>query len=438
MTGRGAPPPSSNVLRLYLSAWLPDYMLPSVFVALDELPLTPSGKIDHRRLPDPGHLKLHAGADVAAPRSELELQLVCLWEEVLGRQPVGIHDDFFEIGGHSLLAAVLVSKIKERLGCRLSLAALLQAPTIAQLAARIECGRTVDSSSLLLPIQAAGSQAPFFCVHGYGGDVVGYYKLAHLLGPDQPFYGIQAQGLYDGLEPHADVASMAEAYVQAMRKLQPQGPYYLGGYCDGGVIAYEMARQLYDQGQQVALLAVFEAYAVDRGDAQRQHWRPSVLTSFVCNLPYWMRDNVPHMMRQNADASLPPEGDSSSGGSRTAPHPSRRRRVLDVHGQAIADYRPQPYGGHVTLFRVHAMSLFRSYDPTLGWEGVAGGVTVRMIPGAHYNILEHPHVEGLAAELRSALAESHMASTPVGHRAPLLPASATRKDAPDLQGTRGP
>jgi thioesterase domain-containing protein/acyl carrier protein len=405
VTGQGAPPPPSKVLRAYLGERLPEFMLPSVFVNLDSLPLNPSGKVDRRNLPDPGHLQLHANSGYVAPRSELELQLVSIWEEVLGRRPVGVHDNFFEIGGHSLLTAILVSKIKERLGRELSPAALLKAPTIAEGAAALQCRCTEDPASLLVPIQAAGSQAPFFCVHGFGGDVVGYYDLAHLLGPDQPFYGIQAQGLYDGLEPHADVTSMAEAYVRAVREAQPQGPYYLGGYCDGGVIAYEMARQLHDQGEQVALLAVFEGYAVDRDDAKRQHWRPSVLTSFVRNLPHWMRDNVPLAMR----------------GSAGAPQVAHRSRVLDVHAQAIDDYRPQPYAGHLFLIRVRAMSLFRSHDPTFGWADLAAsGVTVRVIPGAHHTILEHPHVEGLAAALRDALAESRSAHPLVGHRSPPL------------------
>jgi thioesterase domain-containing protein len=301
----------------------------------------------------------------------------------------------------------------------LSLAALLNGPTIAQAAEEIECGCVEHSASLLVPLHAAGSMATFFCVHGFGGDVVGYYKLAHLLGPDQPFYGIQAQGLYDGLEPHADVKSMAEAYVRALREAQPQGPYYLGGYCDGGVIAYEMARHLHDQGQHVALLAVFEGYAVDRDNAKRQHWRPSVLTSFVRNLPHWMRDNVPHVMRNNPRALRPLAGGQAGGGNSSASQPAHRLRILDLHDQAITDYRPQPYAGHLSLFRVRAMSLFRSHDPTLGWEELAaGGVTVHMIPGAHHNILEHPHVEGLAAALRHALAQSRSARPRVSDRSP--------------------
>jgi thioesterase domain-containing protein len=210
---------------------------------------------------------------------------------------------------------------------------------------------------------------------------------------------------------------MAAEYIRFMRSMQPHGPYYLGGYCYGGVVAFEMARQLEQAGERTALLAIFEGYAIGRRATLRKHWRPKVMLSFLRNLPYWLRDNLhpdgpyAHLLpweqvqrlqqlgREPARLDCPLRCPSASGD-----FADRRRQLEAAHDLAMTHYRPGPYAGRLTLFRVQAMSLFRAHDPTMGWgEWAQQGVDVRMTPGTHYNILERPHVAGLAAQLRQCL-----------------------------------
>jgi len=408
ITSRGDAPATPAALRDFLAARLPHYMLPSAVVPLDAFPLTPNGKVDRKRLPRPDQMTAGSSRTYAPPRTPLELQLVQIWEGVLGRQPVGIHDNFFEIGGHSLSAARLFVQIESTLGRRLPLATLFQAPTVAQLAAAMQDDRWTPPWSPLVPIQPLGSRPPFFCVHGYGGDVVGYRDLAQLLGTDQPFYGLQARGLNDAEPPHTDIAGMAADYVRHVRRLQPQGPYYLGGYCYGAVIAHEMARQLEAQGERVNLLAVLEGYAVEREEARRELWRPQAMASFARNLPHWLADQLhpagPYGRRMPW-GSPPPDADVAD--ACLTEFDLSRRRLKLAQDEAMAGYRPGMYGGRVTLFRVQTMSLFRAHDPALGWGKFAGeGVTVRMIDGAHYNFLEQPYVQSLAAQLRASLEDA--------------------------------
>lgn len=413
---------SAAELRQFLAPRLPQYMLPSAVVPLAAFPLTPTGKVDRGRLPHPEHAVVSRSDTYSPPRTALELQLVQMWESVLGQGSIGIHDNFFEIGGHSLSAARLFIQIENQLGRQLPLATLLQAPTIAQLAAVMQDEHWVPHWSSLVPIQPLGSRPPFYCVHGYGGDVVGYRELANLLGTEQPFYGLQARGLNDADEPHRDIIEMAADYVTAIRKLQPEGPYYMGGYCYGGIVAFEMARILAAQGQRVGLVAIMDGYANDKAEMQRQHWRPGVLASFLRNLPIWLRDNLhpngPYADRlpwgnkhapavlnnsQNVLRVTAADADSTVSGE-LLDFGARRAKLMVAHSRAIDQYRPSVYSGRVTLFRVKAMSLFRAHDPLMGWGAYAeDGVDVQMVAGAHYNILEHPNVQQLAAQLRSCI-----------------------------------
>jgi amino acid adenylation domain-containing protein len=422
VTSRAGQPIPIAELRQVLSARLPHYMLPAAIVPLAALPLTPNGKVDRKRLPHPGQWAAGRSAAYAPPRTPLELELAQIWEAVLGQHPISVQDNFFEIGGHSLAAARLFAQIENWTGRRLPLATLFQAPTIAQLAAVMQDNEWTPPWSPMVPIQPLGSKPPFFCVHGFGGDVVGYRDLALLLGPDQPFYGFQARGLNDMDTPHTDVVEMAADYIAYMRRLQPQGPYYLGGYCYGGVVAFEMARQLEAQGERVALLAVLEGYAIERSEALRAYWRPQVIASFLRNLPYWMRDNLqpdgPYaylLAWGKPRQPVPPPARRMWHGLDPGSIPandfaSRRIRLEVAHDLAMDRYQPGSYPGRVTLFRVKAMSLFRAHAPTMGWSRYAEqGVEVRMIGGAHYNILEEPHVASLAAQLRDCLAVAQAA-----------------------------
>ena len=198
-------------------------MVPSSFVVLDSLPLTASGKLNRRALPAPDDSVDRTGTILAAPETPLEKSLTAIWADVLEIKAIGINDNFFDLGGHSLLAVRLFAQIEKKLGKRLPLATLFQAPTVAQLAAVIQKDWTPEWSSLVAinPVEPAGSKPPFFCVHALGGNVLEYRELARHLGDDQPFYGLQSAGLDGKHAPHTRVEDMAAHYIKEMRELQP-------------------------------------------------------------------------------------------------------------------------------------------------------------------------------------------------------------------------
>jgi thioesterase domain-containing protein/acyl carrier protein len=342
-------------------------------------------------------------------------------EDLLEVRSVGRDSHFFELGGHSLLAIRLFARLEQRFGRRLPLATLFRHPTVAGLAAvlRGEENGVVDT---LVPIRDGGTGTPFFCVHGFGGGVLGYAELAGRLGDGQLFYGLQAHGMDGEDEPDMDVATMAARYIEAVRRVQPEGPYRLGGYCYGGVVAYEMARQLQEQGQETEIVAIFEGYAPRRGSRRERIWSsPGLIRQYIRNLPYWWKDFVTlglrgmwartgRVMRMARRRLLRRMGREIPVNLRsiidedTAHIPEIHRRLMEIHVRAMMDYAPAPYAGQVHLFRVAGRSLTRTPDPWNGWGALAeGGVTVHIVAGQHNNILEPPHVDSLAAALQEVL-----------------------------------
>jgi amino acid adenylation domain-containing protein len=249
----------TQVLRHRLREVVPDYMVPAAIVLLEKFPLTANGKVDRSSFPVPSMEPVHDQAQVIEPRNRIELQLAAIWEQVLEITPVGVRDNFFSLGGYSLLALRMFDAIEQTFGTRLPMALLFQAPTIEQLAnvlADEGCGVRWRS---LVAIQPEGSNPPFFAVPGVGGNVLVFARLAKLLGDDQPFYGLQARGLDGKEKPFLRVEDMAAHYIDEIRSIQPQGPYLIGGTCTGGLAAYEIAQQLVAQGEEV-ILAVIESW----------------------------------------------------------------------------------------------------------------------------------------------------------------------------------
>lgn len=254
-------------LREYLRERLPAYMLPAAYVILEALPLTPNGKRDRNALPAPDRASHLAGETFAAPTLMIHYQLLQIWEELLSVDSIGIRDNFFYLGGHSLLAARLINRIEQVFQKKIPLATLFAGPTIEALADALQdeahfspVGETRESKARVpvVTIQAGGSRRPFFFLHGNWDDNSFYcFSLARALGTDQPFY-VLAPYKFDGLTAAPTYQELAAAHVEAMRAVQPEGPYLLGGFCNGGVIAFEMAQQLRAQGQVVDLLALLE------------------------------------------------------------------------------------------------------------------------------------------------------------------------------------
>ena len=250
--GREGKPVKAEELRDFLRQRLPDYMLPAAFVPVDAFPLNPNGKIDLEGLPAPDNGLILTTAH--APETALERQLLTLWQRTLGRKKLGIDDNFFDAGGHSLLAVRLMDRVSKATGQELPVASLFYGPTIRQQAALIAQQGWTPPWRSLVPVQPGGSRPPLFLVPPAASSGMRFAQLARLLGTEQPLYGFDPSGL-DGRSPiHTAVEEMAAHFVQELRHLQPIGPYLIGGMCFGGHVAYEMARQLGDDAPVVLLL----------------------------------------------------------------------------------------------------------------------------------------------------------------------------------------
>jgi amino acid adenylation domain-containing protein len=411
-----------DALRCFLKEKLPDYMVPSTFVILDALPLTPNGKIDRRALPDSDRREWRSSSGYIAPRNLLERQLVVIWEKLLKVKPISVKDDFFELGGHSLLAMRLFVQIEKTFGKTFSLATLFQAPTIEQLASIISQKKAMpngkasaNASSSLVAIQPQGYKPPFFCIHEIGGNIFYYRGLEPYLGNNRPLYGLQAQGLDSKQTPHSCVEEMAAHYIKEIRTLQPEGPYFLGGHSFGGLIAFEMARQLQRQGQQVALLALFDCLiASESKKISLAQWGAIHLQNLNQletseKLVYlWQR------ILLNFNKSFP-------GFSRVylklknrwrSPQALRYQKILENNLQAQNRYIPQPYSGKITLFRAQIRPPKDYYTPSGGWENLAlGGVEMYDIPGDHLSLLlKKSNLKILARQLKVCLDKAQKSS----------------------------
>ena len=370
---------------------LPGYMIPAIFVRLEAMPLTTNGKVDRKALPDPQLRPAASRSDVIHASDEYEKRLIAIWEAMFQTQPVCTHDNFWELGGHSLLAARLMHGIEQVFGKRLPLSVLLQAPTIEGLAAVLRCDGFLPVWSSLVPIQPNGSQLPFFCVHGMGGNVVGFQALARHLGPNQPFYGLQAQGL-DGKHPcHTQIEEMAAHYIREIHTVQPHGPYLIGGLSFGGWVALEMAIQLQNENEAVALVALL---ASNPG-----HLRPlasSMADVFFSPTKHKLTCMLPETVKRAIRTRI---------ALRSVP-----KVLRDVHNacaEAERNYHLRPYGGRITLFQPSTTMLRGSKDPQKAWRAfAAGGLEVYEIAGHHVDIISEPNVHLLAQALTDCLVKA--------------------------------
>ena len=240
---------STREIRGFLAEKLPEYMVPAFLIPLDTLPLTNNGKIDYRALPAVSGIETEVQENYVGARDEVERKLIRIWEELLGVRPIGVKDNFFDLGGHSLLAARLIARVEKNLG-NVSLSQLFQSPTIESLARELRQKKKAKEDSALVLWRNGGSRPPLF-LHG------GSFELSRHLGDDQPCYGIRPHG-QDGRKAPATVEAMAADYLKQIRGVQPQGPYLIGGFSFGGLVAYEMAQQLRQSGQEVALLVLID------------------------------------------------------------------------------------------------------------------------------------------------------------------------------------
>jgi amino acid adenylation domain-containing protein len=430
VTPRGAPIPEARELREFLRQYLPEYMVPSAFAWLDDMPRTSNGKLDRAALPDaPADGRVDA---YAAPRDEIERTLVAEWEELLGRAPIGVHDNFFDLGGHSLLAIRLVYRLRDRFGWHVPLATFLRSASVAELAPLVRAPAERVGWRSLVEIQTAAGSTPLFVVHGLFGDLLSLAEVVSAVGPEQTVFGLRAHGL-DGLEtPLRTVEEMALAYIDELRSVQPHGPYRLLGWSAGGSIAYEIACQLEAAGESVGLLAILD-HPPAGGAAVVAAPLPVRVGRFGAhlwrNLPYWrgvlrnadrwekrelLRDRVragTRALRRLAVRSVGAETivhdiEATHGLEYVQEWPEFRRRVLKTQLEGMTRYRPRPYPGRLLLFRCLRQPLFSAHDPQLGWGPYArGGVEVIEVPGTHRSLLRGANARLVGAILAERLAQ---------------------------------
>ena len=385
---------------------LADYTFPPTRTGSTNLPV---GDSNGRSAPTP-------------PRNEFERKLAGIWEKIFDIRPIGIHDNFFGLGGHSLVAVKLIAAIEKETGRKLRLRTIFKEPTIARLAQAMQDGEQTASASSIIEIQPKGTKPPLFLVHGVGGGMFwGYSNLARELGLDQPVYAFKSRGM-DGLKEFTRIEEMAAQYVADLRQFQPTGPYHLGGYCFGGNVAYEMARQLTAQNQKVALLLLFNCWP-NNSSYTRLTLTPAFFVKAIWNFCLRLEHQIRCGAKKPRDffkwrAAWASKRLKSFFTSRMedrlavddivdlSSRPQHERDLWRTHVQAWLQYQPQPYDGQIVLFRTRGHPLVCSFDHQMGWGSFAAkGVLVRTLPGDHESILEEENVACTARELRLVLGE---------------------------------
>jgi amino acid adenylation domain-containing protein len=426
----------TSLLRNFLKEKLPEYMIPKAFVVLDFLPLTANGKVDIYALTALNTPSYSRDEAFIAPRTPTESTLAKILTEILNIEDVSIHDNFFDLGGNSLLAVRWLQQINKQFDSELPLSTLFLNPTIESLATSLSSKRDFIPCSPLVSIQPTGSNPPLFCVHPIFGVVFPYYELAHHLGKNQPFYGLQSIGI-DGEPPLTRIEDMATHYIEALRSVQPKGPYFLGGWSFGGWVAFEMAQQLHKSGEEVALLAVLDTVAPIKDNipslsksfkfllttVMRYIWPffldyfclitapgKKIINSLISQFPNFnqfvqmLETNLfsHFILKEDATVNLISEESQLRLLSELA-IPSMLR-VFYANSQAVLNYVPQVYPKQIHFFRTKVQSTIAEKEPSLGWNQLAAeGTEIHHIPGNHLTMLRKPHIQVLAKQLKGCI-----------------------------------
>ncbi|HEX3970550.1 MAG TPA: amino acid adenylation domain-containing protein [Stellaceae bacterium] len=392
------PVPSAAELRRFLRQSLPDYMIPSRFVALAELPMTPNRKIDRNALPEPESNVVAIAP--AAPQTEHEAKLADIWKDVLGLTTIGRNDNFHDLGGHSLLMAKLVTRIEKQFERRLSMASIFQAPTLKAMAALLS-EPLAPPISRLVPIQPNGTRPPLYWL--FGGATV--RPLAHALGDDQPFFGVALDHAEEQrLAKATSLAEFAAPLIKAIRDAQPTGPYYIGGWCTAGILAYEVARQLTEDGAEIGLLVMVHSTnpvhyrritpGKMRASKIRHHLKTLLRLDGAARWRYAV-DRFRGVMEGLRDRVRPPHAVENV------------LWIGNVLDHAALHYETPLYAGDVALFQPADRPDVLDYRQ--GWRDVVRGAFATFeIPGGHRTMLEEPYVAELGARMNACLRRAQM------------------------------
>ncbi|MBX3332433.1 MAG: alpha/beta fold hydrolase, partial [Nitrospira sp.] len=409
------PAPSQAELRSFLRSEIPEYMVPSLFVFLETMPLTANNKVDWKALPNPAST-LTSDAVYVAPRDRIDIQMAVLWQQVFEVDQVGIHDNFFDLGGHSLKAAQLFYLIEQVYGRHLPLSTLFQAPTIASLVSVLRQEQWTPPWQSLVAMQPNGSAIPVFLVPGVGGDVLWFAHLARLLGRAHPVYGLQARGFDGKEEPFRSVPEMAKHYVTEMRRCLPQDPYVLVGACTGGLVAYEMAQQLIEQNGAATLIILNSWHPT----SYRTHHTSNLSTEFAFPMGILsmtastlgkfqrtpMKDWLPIVHRKYEKIrSLfrKPTQDEL--------RQHQLKRVQQAMFRAAASYTLRTYPGRI--LNIVASQRIAEHDTRYSWSELAGGGTLAIEVAVRRtaDLLASPYVENVSSHIQRFIADESQDSS---------------------------
>lgn len=400
--------PTDDELRVFLLRRLPDYMVPAVFITLEKLPLTANGKVDHRALPAP---TITTKSVAVSPRNDTESRIATMMAAVLKRDSVGVTDDFFLLGGHSLLAMDLLARIKKEFAVEISASRLFEAPTVESLAAAVSTGASeklpeqkdhLTSSRYLVPIQRGEAwRRPLFLVAGgWGGEIefLVYAQIARHLGKDQPIYGLKARGAGTADPPHESVTEMAADYLREIRAVQPNGPYFLAGECVGGICAHEMACQLREAGEDVALLMLFDTSVPNANELsdylraeETKRAAENVPPSFAIRVRRGLGKFVRTFLKRHNKQPRPADAGNQ--------HPRGQER----YPVTLMSHKLRPCDCAVEL--VIDTDSRRLYG-TLGWENAqVRALNIHELPGDHITYIRD-YAESAAAKVRELLKQA--------------------------------
>jgi amino acid adenylation domain-containing protein len=406
-TATGEILPSIAQLREHLQTSLPEYMIPSAFVHLDAVPLTPSGKIDRRGLPAPDLKDIDAQDQYTPPRNGIEDQLVEIWQEILGTERIGVHDNFFSLGGHSLLAVRLFNTINQRFQKNLPLSLVFQRGSIAQIASSLVEASDESAIARVVRLSSVSSGPKLIVMPGLNGQVLYALKLVERLESRFDIYGLEPNLSSNHLETFGDFRRLASEYLKIILKHQPSGPYNFVGYSYGGILGYEIACQLQDLGHRVDFVGVIDTGPDSESSSKDFHSIANHWMKVAGNLSSWIKANcgpenlqetikkgsrrLRYWTRRYITRGKTEYRFEDEFGNRRS-HDDRRE-ILGRIFQSFNGYQPESYAGRVTLFRASVRPLLHSLSPDLGWSSVAQEVVVYRIPGDHNTILESAGID---------------------------------------------
>jgi amino acid adenylation domain-containing protein len=403
------PETTINNWRKSLTETLPGHMMPQQFNLLSEFPTTLNGKIDRKALTNSSSNN-HTKPTFNAADTNSEQIIATIWQDCLGIEKIDIHSDFFELGGHSLMAVKVMSLLEKQTGNRLPLAALLEQPTIQKLAAYMD--KKFISWDSLVPLKPKGNKDPLFIVHGANHNVLIYKNLAENLDDDQPVYGLQAKGLNGESEPHDSVEEMASHYISEITSINPEGPFALAGFSFGGIIAFEMAKQLKAQGKQLKIVALLDCYVYPSYYYSNLFVKKVVSTLYniaqLIFMAFNMFSSVKNFKRRKDLVKL-----KVSGWFLMLKHGREKQQQLqfnrtskidEMHKLAFLRYNITPQDIKIDLFRA-SKNIFYAHDyKFLGWKKIASrGIRKHMVPGNHSEMFFPPNVEVFGSSLQHVL-----------------------------------